>query len=235
MGSSLPLKAIASDGGEYWVKQIDNPLSHMVPINEQVVGRCGALIGAPTCPVELIRIPAARAGLVSGVRVSEGIGHASRHIANTREWCELVHRDDDDNRRRHAGILALTSWCWGGVDLQWLYDDATGMTFSHDHGSFFPGGPDWHEYTGALDWYLQRPYTSSRLRMESFDFGLDPGALKSFAEALDSVTAADIAQVLRAVPQQWPIEVCHLAALGHFLEHRAPYVADYLRDVAARS
>ncbi len=231
-GGSKALIGRAIDGNRYWVKQIDNPKSHMVPVNEQIVARCGALIGAPVCTVALIEIPASLSGIVSGVRVKAGVAHGSLEVPDTIPSYSLDYRDQDNNRTRHAGVLALVDWCWGG-DLQWLFQETDRRTYSHDHGFYFPGGPDWHESPQAVQQQAdQAPPPSDCLKLWQAGLGMRPIALTTFASKLESVTTEQIARVLNAVPSEWPVEAYDLDLIGYFLERRAPQVAARLRAAA---
>jgi hypothetical protein len=57
-GGSGSFLVSEDDGRKYWCKCLQNPQSPRVPINEQLVGRIGQLIGAAVCDVTLIKIPA---------------------------------------------------------------------------------------------------------------------------------------------------------------------------------
>jgi len=111
------------------------------------VSAAGRLIGAPVCDVLPIRIGPEFVGirLPGGLELAEGLGSGSMEIPDAMQEGDLTHRDQDDNARRHAGIFALHDWCWGR-DPQWLRlvtDEH--KFFSHDHGHYFPQGPNWNE------------------------------------------------------------------------------------------
>jgi hypothetical protein len=130
----------ASDGNEYWVKTLNNCQGIRVPTTEQVVGRAGALIGAPTCHVEVIFIPSDLVGweFRTGKRLERGFAHASNDVPNVVLVGGLGDRAHDDNSVRHVGYYALHDWCWGG-DTQGLEALNDGRKFySHDHGCFLP-------------------------------------------------------------------------------------------------
>jgi hypothetical protein len=122
-GGSGSFPAEASDGQQWWVKPPNNRQGSKVIITEHLIGSLGKLIGAPTCEVAIARIPAEIADFefVPGQQLVAGLTHASRGVNNAQELRALDYRQQDDNRRRHAGVFALYDWCWGG-DPQWLCD-----------------------------------------------------------------------------------------------------------------
>ena len=146
-GGSVPFEVRATDGDRYWVKQIENPQSARSPITEQVIAGCGRLIGAPVRDIRLIGVPEELDGekLSSGVVLRQGIAHASLNLEYSsfdKTWGP-ENRGLDDNRRRHAAYFTFFDWSWG-ADPQWLHDTTDDMKlYSHDHGHFLPGSPDW--------------------------------------------------------------------------------------------
>ena len=221
-GGSRPLQALGADNNLYWVKLTTNRQGPIVLVNEQIVGRCGALIGAPTCRVETVEIPESLAGEVSGIEVHPGLAHGSLEVPQTVNQRSLEHRAEDDNRRRHGGVYALHDWCWG-QDSQWLFAlSDENKTYSHDHGHFFPGGPTWQENPDLVRSRVDEPH---ELQQRLGTTGLDPDSVRELAEALMAVTGSDIAEILSAIPQEWPVEDTDLELLGFFLERRAPQVA----------
>jgi hypothetical protein len=54
VGGAGSFLVVADDGRRYWCKSLNNFQSPRVPITEQLVGRLGALIGAPVCEVALV-------------------------------------------------------------------------------------------------------------------------------------------------------------------------------------
>ena len=228
-GGSMPLLALGDDGGRYWVKLAANPQGPMVLVNEQIVARCGELIGAPTCRVRVVDVPDALAGMVSGVRVDAGLAHGSVNVDDTVNRLFLDHRAHDDNPRRHAGLFALHDWCWGR-DSQWLFAlSDEHKTYSHDHGHFFPGGPDWPAHAESLRDSVDTPHRLQDEVAQSDPGGLDRAAVMEVADALDAVTTDDLANILSGIPSEWPVADGDLELMGFFLERRAPQVAERLR------
>jgi hypothetical protein len=115
-------------------------------------------------------------------------------------------------------------WCFG-TDPQWLYDlDNDRMTFSHDHGLYFPP-------TDKGLWTRQELINQADQAHELPDarVGLSGEAVKSVALALEQVTRTDLAAVLCSIPASWPVSDDDLQVLGWFLEYRAAAVANRIR------
>lgn len=229
-GESQPRLAHAPNGLDYWVKVIGNPQHEMVPVNEQIVGRLGSLIGAPTCQVDLVNVTDAMAESIQDPGFKAGIAHGSLHVKTaTHEVRTLSLRQRDDNATRHAAIVALVDWCFG-FDHQWLVAGLSDQEFySHDHGNFFPYGYTWSENLESLPSVLHEP---PRLPRRFSPVGLNPAELERCAGFLEGIDPQLLVSVLSAVPQDWPVSNCELEHLGWFLEKRAPSSADRLRGMA---
>ena len=230
-GGSKPLLALGADGLRYWVKPLTNPQGPMVPANEQVVARCGALIGVPACEVRVVEIPEALAGTASGVLVEAGLAHGSRDVPDTVMEKSLGYRTEDDNRRRHVGVFALYDWCWGS-DGQWLYalrDEH--KTYSHDHGYYFPGGRNWPSNPDQLRVCADQSHLLQDDVPSADPAGLDAATVADVADRLEAVSRDELAEILRGVPPEWPVTDEALELLGFFHERRAPQVAGRLRSM----
>ncbi len=230
--ASSPFLALGNDGQQWWVKPPQAALDKAL-VTELVVGRVGALIGAPVCHVEAIQIPDALLPweLRPGTPLPTGIGSATANLPGAIEEIRpnLTRRYDDDNRRRHAGVYALVDWCFGS-DLQWLLRaDAEWQLFSHDHGWYLPpSGQAWDEQ--SLECNVDTPCL-----VPDDPAGLDPIELERLASSLDGITQADLLHVLKSVPTSWPVIDRELEALGWFLQTRAPEVAERLRGLGGSS
>lgn len=236
-GQSKPQLAMAEDGRDYWVKHTGNPQGSLVLVNEQIVGRCGAHIGAPTCEVALVEIPPTLAQYESGSHIEPGLAHGSLDIPTAAFSRELQHRHSDDNVSRHAGVLALMDWCWGADD-QWLYDsDDDEKTYSHDHGYFLPYGPRWKHKRSEMETLVDQPSDSFQtLVANSHATDVSEVALLAYADNLDQLTAEQIADILCVIPTHWPpddpVNDDDLEFLGYFLQRRASMTANRLRALA---
>ncbi|HZV73776.1 MAG TPA: hypothetical protein VFF79_08685 [Conexibacter sp.] len=222
-GVSASFLVQADDGADYWCKATNNPVSPRIPVNEQVVARLGQMIGICVPDPVLVKLDGiAGWEFRRGHVVEAGWAHGCAAVAGALETRVLGHRSDDDNRVRHAGFYGLMDWLAGG-DPQWLYSaPAENAYFSHDHGHFFPGGPDWTPAslasTGTGEHGLGVPAT-----------GLDPDEVARLADAIEAVTKDEIDGVMSKIPLEWLVADDDLAALSDFLEARRAPVAARLR------
>lgn len=227
-GGSKPFLVVASDERQYWCKAPNNPQGAMVPVNEQVVGRLATLAGIAVCEPALVRIPADLAGteICPGYVLEECIAHGSFAVDGAVEVrTNLSHRSEDDNARRQAGYLVLHDWLWGGDD-QWLRVAAKANEyFSHDHGHYFPKGPDWT--VEGLEAAKDQPHPSP-LAAD----GLDPVELNRLADRLDALGRGEIAANVEVIPDEWPLGVAEITAVVDFAFHRAATVAARTRILA---
>lgn len=224
-GGSGAFLALASDERRYWIKPLNNCQGERVPITEQIVGRVGALIGAPTCEVRTVAIPPELTGWCfrGNHPLEPGIAHGSLHVDDCVETRTLEFRSQDDNRRRHCFILALHDWCWGG-DGQWLRVERDDQRYySHDHGWYLPPeGAVWS--STELERLVDEP---RELPDSGQDFGI--WAAAEVANQLEAVNRNRLIEVLEAIPDEWPVSDEELEAVGFFLERRARTVADRIR------
>ena len=113
-------------------------------------------------------------------------------------------------------------WLAGG-DQQWLYSgSAQNAYYSHDHGHFFPGGPDWTQAA------LAATGTDARQLGVPPD-GLDKTELERLANAIEAQTRVEIDDVMSKIPIAWPVGDVELEALAAFLESRRGPAAARLR------
>jgi hypothetical protein len=229
-GGSGSFPGLASDGVRWYVKPQTNAQGGRVIVTEYIVSAAGRIIDAPVCEVAAISIPSELAGYEPkpGVVLEEGVASASRGIDAVVEDRGLLYRERDDNQRRHAGVLALYDWCWGG-DPQWLYvETQDGKLYSHDHGWYLPPeGPTWDEAS-----LLASAGDPHELGHPSS--GLDPAEIDRLADALAGVTRDALVLALEGVPTVWPASDSDLEAVGYFLERRAEDVASRMRGRRAR-
>ena len=229
VGGSGSFLLLADDGRRYWCKSLNNFQGPRVPITEQIVGRLAALIGAPACEVALVNLDAIagwefRPG--SGRLVEPGWGHGSVAVDPAVETRSLDHRTDDDNRRRHCGIYALCDWL-AGSDVQWLYGVSEDYAYySHDHGYYLTGTPDWTmaTLTAVRD-------ASHALSIPSDQ--LDQDELRRLADALDGLARQEIDGELSKLPLDWPVGDDELTAVAEFVDYRRGPVAARLRGLLA--
>lgn len=226
-GGAGAFLAIASDGNRYWIKTGTGGQGVRVPITEQLVGRAGALIGAPVRPVHLVYVPRAVSGweFRKNKQLESGFAHASLDLPNSQEERKkLSYRHRDQNSIRHAGFFALYDWCWGD-DMQGLVDlDDDNAFHSHDHGYFLPpGGPGWD--TASL---LANIGTAHELGGDGG--GCDTVEVNRICNKLENLTDGDLLSVVGAIPRLWPVSDDELGTVAFYLQERAPDVAHRLRQ-----
>lgn len=224
-GGSGAFLVLADDNKRYWCKCIQSPQGPRVCINEQIVGRVAMLIGAATCPVSIVRIPAELADweFRPGHRLVPGYVHGSLAVEGVTETRALQHRNDDDNANRYTTLGILADWCWGS-DPQWLYAPADENRYtSHDHGHYFPNGPNWTAAAlQANDAAAQGPSTAIFLPMRD-------ERTRALCDLLEAVTLEKLAETLGDIPSDWPITNDELVEMVNFLDRRRQAVAARLR------
>jgi hypothetical protein len=224
-GSSGSFLVKADDGEQYWCKSVNNLQSPKVPVNEQIVGRLGMLIGACVCAPQLVYIPAALVGweFRPGHFLEEGWAHGCLAVRSCVEIHVLDHRLQDDNRKRHAGIYAIYDWL-GGSDPQWLIETTDdNRCYSHDHGHYL-WGPDWG--TASLAEHRDQPCEYGTPKV-----GLDGAEVERLADALDNLNEKEIGDTLGSLPIAWPVTDDELDAVMNLAVHRRSAAAARLRAV----
>jgi len=184
-----------------------------VPVNEQIVGRLGRLVGAAVCDVGLVEIPKELSSWSyrPGHRLAAGYAHASRALDDVLETRQVRHLHEDDNGNRITTLSILADWCWAS-DQQWLYaTKEENRYYSHDHGHYFPGGPGW-----TIASLKNQPTTTCVTGMALTHRG-SADAVVARLEALGSVA---IAEAISALPATWPVSNYELAELITFLNAR---------------
>lgn len=225
-GGSGAFLGLADDGQRYWIKTINNAQGERVPITEQIVGRIGSLIDAPTCRVQTIGIDSNFVGweFKSGKKLEQGIAHASLHVEDAVLNRALDHRVDDDNVKRHAFVFALYDWCWGGDIQGLLAAKEENKFYSHDHGWYLPPeGAQWNiaELEAKVD---------TAHEMQKNEDGIDHSAADEVAMALEAVQKENIRNALSCIPSAWPVNDAELECVGFFLEKRTAAVAQRIRQ-----
>lgn len=227
-GGSGSFMVLGEDQLRYWCKPLNNFQTPRLPVTEQIVGRLGRLIGAPVCDCKLISLDEIEGWEIrqgTGRLVESGYAHGSQAVEPSLETRELKFRSDDDNRRRHCGLYALSDWLYCG-DLQWLRaTDQENAYFSHDHG-FFLTGPEWTRESLAACGVEPGPITLDPAQ-------LDPGEINRLGGALEGLSSADIEAAISGLPTSWPVSDEELAAVAQFADLRKAAAAARLRSLIA--
>ena len=231
-GASGAFLGIDCNSKQWWVKPLNNGLWEQTIVTDYIVGKLGILIGASVCDVAVVVINEDLEDQVfrpaSGLKLQAGLAHGSRHLEDAIEKrSNLLHRDRDDNSRRHAGLFALYDWCWGDDD-QWLHCGSQDMaTFSHDHGLYLPRRQGERGWTvDALEENRETPH------MPKWDrTGLDENEIARITTRFRNMSPAEIEEILCTVPSSWPVSDNELTALRNFLICRLGPCADRLDNV----
>lgn len=225
-GGSNSFLMLADDQARYWCKALNNGQSPRVPVNEQIVGRLGKLVGIAVCETTLVEIPEDVAGweFAAGKMLEPGWVHGSKAVESVVETHTLDHRADDDNAVRHAGFFALFDWL-AGSDPQWLNSTADqNRYFTHDHGHYL-GEPAW-----TIDTLGER--RDGEIRLPQDPSGLSPEELERIAERLGTITREELENALHGIPSEWPVSDEELEAVVDFADHRRTAVAERLTALA---
>jgi hypothetical protein len=223
-GGSGTFLVRADDGRRYWCKPENNGQSPRVPINEQIVGRLGKLLSVAVCESSLVKIPPELTTweFRPGRKCVVGYCHGSLALENVTEHRDLAaFKGQDDNARRLSGLSVLADWC-GAQDHQWLtVHTEDSQCYSHDHGHYFPGGPDW------------TPQSLKGTLLNNVDGRAIPLLHKEEALAvaakLDALSERDIVLAAGGLPVAWQVTEQELVAMVRFLLERRPVVVRRIR------
>lgn len=212
--ASQPRRVKCSDGQYYVVK---GRIAGKTMVNDQLVGRLGAAMGAPVGDVALVEIPQLLVDADPQMSpVTAGIVHGSRfmrEVSNERQ--NLAPLDLDVNRERFALLAILYGWV-GASDHQVLYrEQPPKLVFSVDHGHFFPNGPEW-----TIDHLLHSAASAAPDATVVAQCGLTGGDLLPAAAALAAVTEEVIAGAISALPPDWPFPGHERLAMAQYLDRR---------------
>ncbi len=191
-------------------------------IADHVVGRAGQLLEAPVPAVAFVDVPAELVAAQPELgNFLPGIAHGSRFIPNTTEREGLSHVGEPTNRTRFARLAVLFGWAHGS-DHQFIYEKAAPpRVYSHDHGHFFPGAPNWTaaslaQHNANLDANIVN------------GCNLTPAEIAEAIARLSHVAPADLDEIVVGVPAGWDITLEERTAMVGFLTmRRAALIAQY--------
>jgi hypothetical protein len=159
-----------------------------------------------------------------------GLYFGSEVLTDVEEHTAIVRTGSDGNASRFAYYLALWDLCLG-TDLQLLYDvGQQDQVWSIDHGLWFDSlESDWSPE--LLQRRVGQPWDWPATPLPR---GLDRAAFIGAADAIDALTAVDLADVMADVPLEWGVSDNALRDLALFVHTRRPAVAKRLRESARR-
>jgi hypothetical protein len=220
--ASRPVLLRCSDGKDYVVK---GKQSGRMIVNDHVVGRLGAELGAPVGYVAVVDVPDTLIKAEPNLQhMTPGLSHATLLIPRVGERESILHVNVPENRPRFALLAILYGWV-SAADHQFLYENQPPhLVHSVDHGHFFPGGPDW---------------TTASLRGAG-DPALDPtvaGACAFIAEEIATAAGAlaplpdqVVVEVVAAPPEEWGLTLEERVALAAYLAARRDRLVEVLRE-----
>lgn len=217
-----------ADGSRYVVKGLrkDQEQGRMV-FNDQVAARLGALLGAPVPQVALIEVSAELITANPGAEDQMGhmvpcTAHGSKVIPNVTERINNLDHADE-NRIRFAILSIFFGWLWAG-DRQFIYEKIPPYrVYSHDHGHFFPGGPNWA--TANLPRAGRAEAESGLVTQCKFT----SNEMAAACAPLVKVGPEQVAEVLAVPPESWDVTLEERVLLAEYLERRrSDLIAAYL-------
>lgn len=230
--ASKPVKLSVASGAVYFVK---GGHCQRQLVNDQIIGRLGMSLQAPTATVAHIDVvdalvaaePMLDRQFPASGRFQPGVWHGSLVIdgvSNDRE--NIVHFDVPENRPRFALLAVLFGWGLGS-DHQFLYaNQHPPVVYSCDHGHFFPNGPDWTiaSLTAAPAATPDQTLVST-CSITPAELRVASGAL----EALDPEPA--ISSALGNVLDHWGVTLDELVALAQYLTVRREQIISHIAQL----
>jgi hypothetical protein len=216
--ASSPVELSCADGNSYVAKCLRNNSNQGKMIfNDQVAARLGALIGAPVPVVTLIDIP--NELIAHNPQMSHilpGVAHGSLKVANVTDRIDSFdHMTDGDNRSRFAALAIFFGWLLGG-DRQFIFEKSPPYAvYSHDHGHFFPNGPNWTiaSLNSAPSPAQAWPDFVSAINCTAEE-------LRTACALLHHITREQIATALAIPPSEWGVPIAERVTLAEFLYRR---------------
>jgi hypothetical protein len=211
VGMSTAALVRCDDGKQYCIKRatLGRPL-----VAEHVVARLGLRIGAPCMDVCLAVVPEELIAIDPKLtRFKGGIAHGSFYVEGLVEKRQVAHSDIPINRARFARLFLLFTWT-SASDHQFMYEvKPPHLVYSHDHGLFFSGGPNWNVGTLAAAQAVSADQVLG-------DLSFTGAELQDARADLASVTDTEIGHVVADVPKEWGISDAERSALVSYLSER---------------
>ncbi len=217
---------LANNNLKYWIKTLNNKQGPKIPITEQIIGRIGKIIKAPTCDVKTVNLPNSieEYELYSENFLQPGIAHGSLAISNNKSVFHLEHKNRGSNNLIYCYFYALYDLCWG-ANPHWLIslnDDFN--YYSHDHGFYLPpSGPNWN--ISAIQYCLDEAHELPDKRHR-----FDQETIEKVVSCLFNITKESLIDALSAIPRSWPVTDHELEEVGLFIERRIPGVVKRLKN-----
>lgn len=219
-GSSFsnPVDLMCNDGNIYVVKgrKAGRADVSRAIVNDHIVGRLGALLGAPVPQIALVEIPLELIAAQPEMQhMIPGIAHGSRSVEGVSEKLGLQHHDLPENRSRFALLAVLYGWVIAN-DQQFFYNNEEPyLVYSFDHGHFFPDGPKWTDASLA-----QHPRAELDRQIVQRCSLLDE-EVRDAVEQLRLIDNRAIAEVVAGPPDEWGLTQAERVTLFQYLAGRS--------------
>ncbi len=222
---SAPVALIGDDGQVYVVKgrQAGRQDVYRAMVNDHVVARLGAQLGAPVPEVAIVDVPNELvAGQAEMRHMQPGLAHGSRRLDGVSERAAINHVRIDGNRPRFTRLAVLYGWIHAG-DHRFVYKKTEPqLVYSVDHGHFFPNGPIWS--IGSL---AQAPAAQVDATITQA-CGLTRQEIEDAVRRLANISNQTIAEVVAGPPDEWGLSLDERVALfSYLLRRRDELVAAY--------
>lgn len=209
------------DGHSYVVKALrsDTNQGRML-FNDWVCAKIGDVMSSPVPIVEFVDVPASLIALNPDSagqmgHLIAGIAHGSRLIGNVTERIDSLDPTHLDVNAERFAHLAVFSALLHGSDRQFIYETVSPFrVYSHDHGHYFPGGPNWNSASLAsapppdFDESWLTPLGLKRIDLSAAVAGLRP------------LTDEKVAEIVAKPPDSWGVAKSERADLARFVSSR---------------
>jgi len=194
-----PVLFECNDRNLYVVKGRENRRALM---NEYMVGRLGAAMGAPVPSVQIVHIAQELISDEPEIQHMEsGLAHGSAYIKDTIDkYSDLHYGNQRENRPRFAGLSILFGLVYAR-DVQLIYSKSKpNIVYSIDHAEFFPGWVDDWNPKFLRDAEPAAPYHRIRIMI-----GLTSQELTRAMDQLAEITNHDIAEAVAGCVDEWGV------------------------------
>lgn len=221
---SKPLKVVASNAKEYWVKTPYNPHGQESLLAEAICYATAEFLGvsAPSRDFLVINETLAKTNVLHNAHtIYPGTGLGSEVVNGVFETRELDFISKDDNATHGPKFIALWELCEGG-DEQFLYR-------INDDYSLVPY--DYGMWLGIEhDPYVERmPNLPSRVtRWTGGVARMNAGTFRRMAQEVGSMSRTDALQIAAQVPVDWGFTDQELISVAQWLYSRKNEVAKSL-------
>lgn len=226
---SRPFLCRASDGKNYWCKQLNNAHGREAVINEIVASAIGDRIGAPVRPWAILDVPSDFAG----TSVGEGrdryrldalpvFGSVDLHEADIEYNAFAI--DRDGNYDRFPRLAALWLLC-NAEDIQLLYDYTEDMkVWSVDHGLWFG--------SQELPWQFgDVTELAGRTILPEMRTPIAETHWERAITGVDALSIDILDDIKDVIPDEWNVKGSDLNQLVHYAISRKHYATEKLREL----